>query len=137
MRPSSLRVFIDHHPAIHGVVIRWLRWRAKRSPCPFCDIVQGHAPGRLVYKDDLVTAFWDAHPSTSTHILVVPNRHIPSLNDLTPSDEALCGHMLLVARQLAREQQLLAGGYSLTTNTGLHAGQTVFHLHIHLKNGGN
>jgi histidine triad (HIT) family protein len=87
----------------------------------------------VLYHDDLVTVFRDAHPAASTHILIVPNRHIESLNDLLTEDEILCGHMLLVARELAGSENILAGGYSLTINTGLHAGQTVFHLHLHLK----
>ena len=88
----------------------------------------------MLYRDDLVTAFWDAHPAASTHILIVPNRHIDSLNALLPEDEILGGHLLLVARNLARAENILAQGYSLTINTGLDAGQTVFHLHMHLKN---
>ena len=87
----------------------------------------------MLYRDDLVTAFRDAHPAASTHILIVPNRHIESLNALLPGDEILGGHLLLIARKLAQAENILAGGYSLTINTGLHAGQTVFHLHIHLK----
>ena len=87
----------------------------------------------MLFRDELVTAFRDAHPATSTHILVVPNRHIESLNDLTPEDEFLCGHLLLVARQLARAEKIHTSGYSLIVNTGLDAGQTVFHLHMHLK----
>jgi histidine triad (HIT) family protein len=87
----------------------------------------------VLYRDDLVTAFWDAHPAASTHILIVPNRHIESLNTLLPGDEILAGHLLLVARELARAENIQATGYSLTINTGLDAGQTVFHLHLHLK----
>jgi len=86
----------------------------------------------VLYRDDLVTAFRDAHPAASTHILIVPNRHIESLNDLTPGDESLGGHMLLVAQKLTRSENI-EGGYSLTINTGLQAGQTVFHLHLHLR----
>lgn len=89
----------------------------------------------MIYQDDLVTAFWDAHPSSSTHILLVPNRHIASLNELETGDDLLCGHLLLIAKKLAHQHGLLAEGYHLTINTGLHAGQTVFHLHLHLKNG--
>ena len=88
----------------------------------------------MLYRDDLVTAFRDAHPAASTHILIVPNRHIESLNALLPEDEILCGHLLLVARELARAENIHTNGYNLAINTGLDAGQTVFHLHLHLKN---
>ena len=90
-------------------------------------------PERVLYRDDFVTAFHDAHPAASTHILIVPNRHIESLNALLPEDEILGGHLLQVARKLAQAENILADGYSLTINTGLDAGQTVFHLHVHLK----
>lgn len=80
-----------------------------------------------------MTAFRDAHPARSTHILIVPNRHIGSLNGLLPGDEILGGRLLLVAQKLARAEKILEDGYCLTINTGLNAGQTVFHLHVHLK----
>jgi len=131
-KPSNLRTFIDSNPRIHTLVVRLLRWRGKNSPCVFCEIIAGRAPERVLYRDDLVTAFRDAHPAASTHILIVPNRHIESLNDLTPGDESLGGHMLLVAQKLTRSENI-EGGYSLTINTGLQAGQTVFHLHLHLR----
>lgn len=87
----------------------------------------------MLYQDDLVTAFRDAHPARSTHILVVPNRHIGSMNEIQWDDEVCVGRLVLIAVQLARTEKILAQGYSLTINTGLDAGQTVFHLHLHLK----
>ncbi len=133
MRPSRLRIFIDNHPLVHFLVVRSLRWRGRRSACVFCEIIKGGAPERVLFRDDLVTAFRDAHPAASTHILIVPNRHIESLNDLLPEDEILCGHLLMVARELAHVEKIHTSGYNLTINTGLDAGQTVFHLHMHLK----
>jgi histidine triad (HIT) family protein len=132
-KPSNLRNFIDSNPPIHYLVVRLLRWKGRNSPCVFCEIIASRAPERVLYRDDLVTAFRDAHPAASTHILIVPNRHIESLNDLTPGDESLCGHMLLVAQKLTRAENIHTNGYCLTINTGLHAGQTVFHLHLHLR----
>ena len=87
----------------------------------------------MLYQDDLVTAFRDAHPARSTHILVVPNRHIGSMNDLILEDMVSVGRLVSIAVQLARTEKILTQGYSLTINTGLDAGQTVFHLHLHLK----
>jgi len=133
-RPSSLRIFLDRHTRIHLWIIRLLRLLRRRSSCPFCDIVDGKAPGRVIYQDGLVTAFWDAHPSASTHILIVSNRHIESLNDLQPWDISLCGHLFTIAKELAQERGLIDEDYQLMINTGFDAGQTVFHLHIHLRN---
>ncbi|MFC2063785.1 HIT domain-containing protein [Chloroflexota bacterium] len=100
----------------------------------FCKIINGEESGRILYQDDLVTAFWDSHPSASTHILIISNRHIESLNDLQPGDISLCGHLFTVARQMAETENIADSGYQLMINTGFDAGQTVFHLHIHLRN---
>lgn len=135
-KPSSLRIFIDSNPFIHFLVVRLLRLQGRYSSCIFCKIIQGGAPERVLYQDELVTAFRDAHPAASTHILIVPNRHIESLNDLEPIDELLGGHMILTAKKLACQEKLETGKYNMTINTGLYAGQTVFHLHLHLKSGG-
>ena len=100
----------------------------------FCDIVTGGEPGRVLYQDDLVTAFWDSHPSAITHILIISNRHIESLNELQPGDISLCGHLFTVAKKMAYAENIADYGYQLMINTGYDAGQTVFHLHMHLRN---
>lgn len=134
-KPSRLRILIDSNPIIHFVVVRLLRLQGRLSPCVFCKIIQGGAPERVLHQDELVTAFWDAHPAANTHILIVPNRHIGSLNDLEPTEGSLVGHMIVVAQKLALQEHLTSRNYSMTINTGLFAGQTVFHLHLHLKSG--
>ena len=101
-------------------------------PCIFCQIVAGEAPARIVYRDDLVTAFHDTRPIASSHILIVPNRHIDSVNALGPEDAALAGHLILTARQIAEQQGIAAAGYRLIMNTGADAGQSIPHLHLHL-----
>lgn len=103
--------------------------------CIFCHIVAGTAPSTMLYQDELVSAFRDIHPVAPTHILVVPNKHIASVNDLTEEDESLVGHLFTVARQLARQQGIDQNGYRLIVNTGPHSGQIVFHLHLHLIGG--
>ncbi|MFZ6030718.1 MAG: histidine triad nucleotide-binding protein [Chloroflexota bacterium] len=103
--------------------------------CIFCNIVARTAPAAIVYEDDRVTAFRDLHPVAPTHILIIPNRHIASINELAPEDEALVGHLLGVARQLAAQEGIAAGGYRLIINTGLNGGQTIPHLHLHLIGG--
>jgi histidine triad (HIT) family protein len=101
-------------------------------PCLFCKIVSGEASSHVVYRDDLVLAFHDTRPIASTHILIIPNRHLDSVNDLEPGDAGLIGHMVLVAKQIAAEQGISQSGYRLIMNTGADAGQTIRHLHLHL-----
>ena len=103
--------------------------------CIFCQIVSGEAPARIVYRDGRVTAFHDLHPAAAVHILVVPDRHIASLDELTEADEPLAGRLLHVASEIASQEGLTEEGYRLIVNTGSGAGQSVFHLHIHLLGG--
>ncbi len=104
-------------------------------PCIFCSIVSGDSPAKVWHRDDLVTAFSDTHPIASTHVLIVPNRHIASLNELLPEDGPLMGHMVMVAKELAAQAGLASRGYRLILNTGPDGGQTIFHLHLHLIGG--
>jgi histidine triad (HIT) family protein len=99
--------------------------------CKFCKIIQGKSEADIVYQDDAATAFWDIHPKAPVHILIVPNRHIASVNDMQPDDETLMGHLFWVAKEVARQQNTQKG-YRLMVNTGPASGQVVFHLHIHL-----
>ena len=103
--------------------------------CIFCKIVRGELPATIVYKDEQVTAFRDIHPVAPTHILVVPNRHIQSTNDVLTQDEQLLGHMLTVVKPIAEEQGVTQSGYRLIINTGPDAHQAVFHLHLHIIGG--
>ena len=110
--------------------------RHKMNPdCHFCKIVSGAASADIVHRDDLVTAFRDIHPVAPTHILIVPNRHIGSVNELAPEDEPLVGHIFSVARGLARQEGIDVDGYRIISNTGPHGGQTIFHMHFHLIGG--
>jgi histidine triad (HIT) family protein len=103
--------------------------------CTFCKIIAGEIPSELEFSDEQVTAFRDINPVAPTHILIVPNRHIPSTNQISAQDEALVGHMINVARQLAEKEAIQDSGYRLIINTGPDAGQVVFHLHLHLIGG--
>lgn len=103
--------------------------------CIFCQIVDGSARADILYHDEQVTVFRDLHPAAPTHILIVPNRHIPSVNALDESDAALAGHMFVVAKQIAAREGLSENGYRLTVNTGAQGGQTVHHMHMHLLGG--
>lgn len=98
-------------------------------------IVAHEIPATIVHQDDRVTAFRDIHPRAPTHILIVPNKPIPTANDITDGDEALVGHMFTVARDLARREGIAESGYRLIINCNSHGGQEVFHLHVHLVGG--
>ena len=103
--------------------------------CPFCKIVAGESPAKILHRDHQVTAFRDTHPIASTHVLVVTNRHISSVNELGEEDEDLVGHMVMIAKQMAEKEDISKRGFRLIFNTGAHAGQSVFHLHLHLIGG--
>ena len=103
--------------------------------CVFCRIVRGEAPAEILYQDDLVTAFRDTHPQAPTHVLVVPNRHIPAAAAVTADDAELLGRVFTVANHLAAEEGIAQSGYRLVINDGPQAGQSVNHLHLHLLGG--
>ena len=115
---------------------RYSRIKASMTDsCIFCKIVSNEARAAIVYRDDQATAFRDIHPVAPIHILIVPNRHIDSVNALEIEDEPLIGHLFKVAGQLAKSEGIDRGGYRLITNTGADGGQTVFHIHLHLIGG--
>lgn len=103
------------------------------TECTFCRIVAGDMPARVVYRSDRVVAFHDIRPQAPVHILVVPVQHVASLAEL--KDRELAGELLLVAAEVARSQGLEPGGFRLVANTGRQAGQTVYHLHLHVLGG--
>jgi histidine triad (HIT) family protein len=102
--------------------------------CIFCKIVAGEI-GLPLYQDEDVTAFKDIQPQAPVHILLVPNKHIVSVSDASPEDQALLGKLLLTAAKIAQVEGVAEGGYRLVTNSGAEAGQSVFHLHVHLLGG--
>ncbi len=104
------------------------------TDCVFCKIVEGTLPSRRVYEDELVVAFWDAHPAAPIHILIVPRTHIPTLNDLTDGDQLLA-HMGHVARKIAEGLGVAQSGYRFFVNVNRGGGQVVFHLHAHIVAG--
>ena len=101
----------------------------------FARIVSGELPADIVYRDDLVTAFRDIRPLAPIHILIVPNRAIPTLADVSESDEATLGRMLRAASDLARQEGIAEDGYRVLINCRDHGGQEVYHLHLHLVGG--
>ena len=109
--------------------------RGDKMSTIFSKIIAGEVSADVIHQDDRVTAFRDIHPAAPTHILIVPNREIPTVNDLADEDEALAGHMLLVARDLAKSEGIAESGYRLIVNCNRDGNQEVFHLHMHLIGG--
>jgi histidine triad (HIT) family protein len=101
----------------------------------FSKIIAKEIPADIVYQDESVTAFRDINPQAPTHILIIPNKEIPTVNDVTPDDEQMLGRMFIVARKIAQQEGVAERGYRLLINCGGDAGQEVFHLHMHLLGG--
>jgi histidine triad (HIT) family protein len=105
------------------------------SGCLFCNIVDRTIQSTIVYEDEQALAFQDIRPQAPVHILVIPKRHVQSVQDVKGNDTSLMGHLLMVCVKLAKEKGISESGYRIVTNSGVHAGQTVLHLHFHLLGG--
>lgn len=101
----------------------------------FSKIIRKEIPANIVYQDEHITAFRDINPQAPTHILIVPNKLIPTVNDITPEDEPILGRLLTVAAKLAKQEGIAEDGYRLIMNCNKHGGQEVFHIHMHLLGG--
>ena len=107
---------------------------ASNEDCVFCKIVAGEIPTDFVHEHDDVVAFRDLNPQAPVHVLIIPRKHIPSMDDATADHDVILGRMLLAAREIAAKEGI-AGAYRLVNNCGAPAGQSVFHLHLHLLGG--
>lgn len=105
------------------------------SDCLFCKIIAGEIPSTAVYEDDTTYAFRDINPQAPVHVLVVPRQHLDRVSSASPADEAMLGHLLLVAAEIARQEGISDAGYRLVVNCGEHGQQAVEHLHIHVIGG--
>ncbi len=105
------------------------------ADCLFCKLIAGQIPATIVHQSDHLVAFKDITPQAPTHVLIVPRRHIASLNDLSAADDALVGEMVRSAAAIAKENGHAEHGYRTVFNCNADAGQTVFHLHLHLLGG--
>ena len=103
--------------------------------CLFCKIIQGEIPAKITYRDDRVIAFEDINPQAPHHVLIIPQKHIHTLNDLHTDDNELVGHMIHTSAMLAKQFNITEGGYRIVMNCNADAGQTVFHIHLHLLGG--
>ncbi|MBI4445619.1 MAG: histidine triad nucleotide-binding protein [Acidobacteria bacterium] len=102
--------------------------------CLFCKIVRQEIPARVLKENKHALAFRDINPQAPTHVLVIPKKHVASLEEATPSDAALLGEVLFLASEVARDEKITSG-YRLVLNTGSGAGQSVFHIHVHVLGG--
>lgn len=105
------------------------------SDCLFCKIIAGEIPADIVYESDTALAFRDINPQAPTHVLVIPRKHIATLNDIDESDEALVGSLYSAAREIAATEGIADDGYRAVMNCNAAGGQTVFHIHLHVLGG--
>ncbi|WP_308638850.1 histidine triad nucleotide-binding protein [Paenibacillus silvisoli] len=103
--------------------------------CIFCKIVEGSIPSKKVFENERILAFHDIQPQAPVHTLIIPKKHIPTMNDVTGEDDALMAEIFAVARQIAKEQGVAESGYRLVNNVNNDGGQVVYHLHVHLLGG--
>jgi len=103
--------------------------------CLFCQIIARQKPAQIIFEDEWCIAFDDIHPQAPVHLLLVPRKHISSLNEDVSTEKELLGHLLVIAAKLAKEKGIDATGYRIVINTNAGAGQTVFHLHLHVLGG--
>ena len=105
------------------------------KPCVFCRIVRGQTPTEILHSAENLVVFRDIRPQAPVHLLIVPQQHIRSVNDLAPGDQAVLGEMLLTAKAMAARFDIATSGYRLAVNVERGGGQVIFHLHMHLIGG--
>jgi histidine triad (HIT) family protein len=105
------------------------------SACLFCRIAAGEIPAKILFEDALCVAFEDIAPQAPHHSLIIPRAHFATLDDIPASEESLLGHLVVIGTRIARERGLVTKGYRLVANCGAEAGQSVFHVHLHLLGG--
>ncbi len=105
------------------------------AECLFCKIIKGEIPAKVIFEDETVVAFEDINPKAPTHVLLITRKHIAGLDQAQAGDEALLGHLQRCAAQIAAQQGIEKSGYRTVLNVGPNAGQSVFHIHLHLLGG--
>jgi len=105
------------------------------TDCLFCKILDGDIPADIVYESDDAIGFRDVNPQAPTHVLIIPRQHIATINELEDGDDAIVGKLFLAAQQVAKNEGIAEDGYRVAMNCNAAAGQTVFHLHLHLLGG--
>jgi histidine triad (HIT) family protein len=105
------------------------------SDCIFCKIAESKVPSKIVYEDEGVVAFEDINPQAPVHVIVIPRKHIPTTLDIDAADNAIIGHLFQVANKIAGEKGIAERGFRLVMNTNSDAGQSVYHIHLHVLGG--
>ena len=105
------------------------------TDCLFCKIRDGEIPGDIVYEDDDVLAFTDVNPQAPLHVLIIPKKHVPTVNDVAAGDETVMGKLFAAAKKIASQRGVSDDGYRLVINTNEYAGQVIFHIHMHMLAG--
>lgn len=105
------------------------------NDCLFCKIISGQIPASIIFENDNIIAFHDIHPKAPSHILIIPKKHIASVNEIDETDQMLTGELIMVAKKIAKDLNIDQTGYRLVINTLQYAGQEVAHLHLHLIGG--
>ncbi len=105
------------------------------TDCLFCKILDGEIPADIVYESDTAIAFRDINPQAPTHVLIIPRQHISTINDISPGDQELVGSLFTAAKEIAAEEGLTEPGYRVVMNCNEGAGQSVFHIHLHMLGG--
>jgi histidine triad (HIT) family protein len=105
------------------------------AQCIFCRVVKKEIQSRIVFEDDRCLAFEDINPQAPVHVLIIPKKHLDSISQMTATDGDLAAHLLQITNQIAKEKKISDSGYRIVINNGPGAGQTVFHLHLHLLGG--
>ena len=103
--------------------------------CLFCNIINKSVPAKIVFENDSVLAFEDIEPQAPVHVLIIPKKHITSINEIEFEDKEVCGEILLAAKKIAKDLKINDSGYRAIFNTNEDGGQTVFHIHMHLIGG--
>lgn len=103
--------------------------------CVFCKIIKGEIPAQKVYEDDLVLSFKDINPGAPVHVLIIPKKHISSINNLSKEESGIIAHIFMVAKKIAGDLNIAEDGYRIVSNTGKYGGQTVPHIHFHMLGG--
>ncbi len=103
--------------------------------CIFCEIAEKKIPAKIIYEDEFVMAFDDINPQAPLHILVIPKRHIPTILDINEEDNLLLGYLFQIANKIAKDKKIAERGFRLIINCNPEAGQTIYHLHLHILGG--
>ncbi len=118
-----------------GPSTREIRMSDSNPDCLFCKILSGDIPADIIFESETAIAFRDINPKAPTHVIIIPRQHVPTINDISQDDQAIVGSLFLAARAIAASEGIADDGYRVVMNCNAAAGQSVFHIHLHLLGG--